>query len=258
MTTSRLAADTQGDGAAIVLIHGLTFSRKTWDPITELLARRHQVIAIDLPGHGDSDGSAADPPEVVARLHHTLETFGVERPTVVGHSAGALVATGYAATHPTAAVVNIDQPLLVAGFAAFLQQVGPSLRGSDFTAAFAPFEHSIGVHDLPEPERTRVNQTRRVSQDTVLDHWHLPLTTPPAQLQATVDEMLDAVNVPYLYLSATDVPTDIRDHLQAHLNQVDIESWPGHGHVLHLADPHRFAKRVEDFVATSASTSGGH
>lgn len=62
MSDDVLATDDRGTGPAIVLLHGLTFSRRTWDPITALLTDRHRVVTVDLPGHGDSTGSAADPP----------------------------------------------------------------------------------------------------------------------------------------------------------------------------------------------------
>jgi pimeloyl-ACP methyl ester carboxylesterase len=257
MSVSRLAVDDRGNGPAIVLLHGLTFSGETWTPIAEALLPRHRVITVDLPGHGESDGSAADPRAVVDRLHATLTAQHVHRPVVVGHSAGALLATGYASVHPTRGVVNVDQPLLVAPFAAFVQQFGAALRGPDFSAAFAPFERGIGVDRLPEPERTRVASTRDIRQDVVLDHWQLPLKTPPDALQATVDAMLDAITVPYLYLAGDILPAPVREHLQVHLQRPQIEIWPGLGHVVHLAEPKRFATLITDFAASASAASTG-
>lgn len=255
MAMGTLAADDRGDGPAVVLVHGLTFTGRTWTPIAEALLPRHRVITVDLPGHGESDGSAADPRAVVDRLHATLTALRVHRPVVVGHSAGALLATGYAAVHPTSGVVNVDQPLLVAPFAALVQQLEAALRGADFHAAFAPFERGIGVDRLPEPERTRVTRTRDIRQDVVLDHWQLPLTTPPDALQASVDGMLDAITVPYLYVGGEELPPTVREHLQAHLRRPRFEIRPGLGHVVHLAEPQRFADVVSDFAVSVGAVS---
>jgi len=257
MAVSTLAVDDRGNGPAIVLLHGLTFSRRTWTPISDALLPRHRVITVDLPGHGESDGSAADPRAVVDRLHATLETLRVHRPVVVGHSAGALMATGYASSYPTSGVVNVDQPLIVAPFAALVQQFAAALRGPDFQAAFAPFERSIGVDRLPEPERTRVARTRDIRQDVVLDHWQLPLMTQPDALQATVDAMLDTISVPYLYVGGEELPPPVGEHLQVHLQRLQIEIWPGLGHVVHLAEPKRFASLVTDFAAAVAASTTG-
>ena len=46
--------DTGGDLPAIVFIHGMTFSRQTWDPIVDRLKDRFRCLAVDLPGHGAS------------------------------------------------------------------------------------------------------------------------------------------------------------------------------------------------------------
>ncbi|WP_158296607.1 alpha/beta fold hydrolase [Nocardioides albidus] len=243
-----LAYDDAGAGPPLVLIHGLTFARQTWAPIVDALADRFRCLSIDLPGHGASTGSGAEPAVVVDRLRATLESAGVSRPVVIGHSAGALVAVGYAAQHAVAGVVDVDQPLLVGPFAALLQQREGALRGPDFATAFAPFEQSIGVHLLAEPERTRVAATRRVEQDLVLDHWALPLSTPPAEIQPLVDAMLDAIDAPFLYVSGEEVPPPVRDHLAAHLRRLELVALPGSGHLVHLAHPRRFAEAVADFA----------
>jgi pimeloyl-ACP methyl ester carboxylesterase len=250
MHATPLAVTDTGHGSPIVLIHGLTFSRHAWQPITDMLSKRHRVIAVDLPGHGDTGGSAADPALVVARLHHTLTQARAQTPVVVGHSAGALVAIGYAANHRVGGVVDIDQPLVVAPFAAMLQQLAPQLRGPNFEQAFAPFEQSIGVDRLPPGERERVSASRQVRQDLVLDHWHLPMTTKPEQVQARVDGMLDMIDVPFLYLAGEEIPAPIREHLGTHLHQVRIVTWPSNGHLVHLTQPARFATLLSQFTSS--------
>src|SRR4051812_1401244 len=49
-----------GAGAAIVLVHGIAGSNTTWDELLPVLAKTHDVIAPDLPGHGASGSSAGD------------------------------------------------------------------------------------------------------------------------------------------------------------------------------------------------------
>jgi non-heme chloroperoxidase len=52
-----LAYDDQGsgDGQSIVLIHGISMSRRYFHRQLEPLSTRHRVIAVDLRGHGDSE-----------------------------------------------------------------------------------------------------------------------------------------------------------------------------------------------------------
>jgi UDP-sulfoquinovose synthase len=60
--------DTGGDLPAVVLVHGMTFSKATWDPIVDRLRDRFRCLCVDLPGHGESTGSGADPYDVVERI----------------------------------------------------------------------------------------------------------------------------------------------------------------------------------------------
>jgi len=248
-----LAHTIVGDGDPLLFLHGLTFSRHSWDPILARLREQFTCIALDLPGHGESSGSGADLPAMVERIGRTVQDLTDQPATVIGHSAGALYATVYAAGAPVRGVVNIDQSLSVAGFAEVLRRVAPALRGPDFAAAFAPFEASIGVADLPEPERSRVQATRTVRQEVVLDHWHTPMSESPEDLQQRIDGLLDRIRSPYLWLASRATETDA-EHLLAHVDQAVIERWPDAGHVLHLADARRFCDRVEQFATECLHT----
>ncbi|WP_432558773.1 alpha/beta fold hydrolase [Granulicoccus sp. GXG6511] len=249
MTVEPLAAlDSGGDLPAILFVHGLTFAKETWDPILARLADRFRCLAVDLPGHGGSGGSGADALEVVDRIHATVVAHDVVRPVVVGHSFGALHATFYAAAHDAAGVVNVDQSLLVGPFMGLVQQLAPALRGPDFAAAFAPFVASIGVGQLPESERQRVLGTQRIDQQLVLDHWSRPLNDSPADVQAEIDGLLARVTVPYLWLTGNAVGEADKDHLMAQVPRARVETWPGLGHMVHLANPDRFAERVQAFA----------
>lgn len=241
--------DTGGDFPAIVFIHGMTFSKETWDPIVARLKDRFRCLVVDLPGHGTSTGSGADPEAVMARIHATVVLNGLLRPVVVGHSAGALHATAYGGAYDSAGVVNLDQSPRVGPFAGFIQRLAPALRGPDFGAAFEPFMASIGVERLPEPERARVLTTQRIDQQLVLDHWFKPLTASPTGLQAEIDALLDRITVPYLWLAGGPVDVADRDHLLAHIDQAHIETWSNRGHMAHLAEPDRFTARLSEFAA---------
>ena len=77
--TIELAHDIQGDGPLLVLIHGITENRHSWDPLLDDLAADHRVLRVDLRGHGDSptaDGYAVD--ELAADVH-ALAAAGAEK-----------------------------------------------------------------------------------------------------------------------------------------------------------------------------------
>jgi pimeloyl-ACP methyl ester carboxylesterase len=96
----RLSYRVAGDPAlpVLLLIHGITSSGATWDPVIPGLAEHAHVIAPDLLGHGDSDKPRADYSlgSFASSLRDLLEHLGHEHVTVVGHSLGGGVAMQFA------------------------------------------------------------------------------------------------------------------------------------------------------------------
>jgi pimeloyl-ACP methyl ester carboxylesterase len=64
--TTGLAYDDVGTGTPVVFLHGLTFDRRTWQPIVVRLDGSVRSIAIDLPAHGESAGVPAPHDEIAA------------------------------------------------------------------------------------------------------------------------------------------------------------------------------------------------
>src|SRR4051794_22938627 len=116
-----------GQGAPIVLLHGLSSQRRFWNLVVPHLLGS-PLLAVDARGHGDSDKPDVgyDLDTVAADLATALDALGWSRAVVVGHSWGAAVAATFAAHHPerTLALVCID-----GGFSS------PSVVGSDRAAA---------------------------------------------------------------------------------------------------------------------------
>lgn len=92
----------QGKGPALVLIHGVGMNGAIWQPQMAALAAGHDVIALDMPGHGGSL-LPPDPPtldDYADAVIGLLDALGIETAALVGHSMGALVATHTALAHP--------------------------------------------------------------------------------------------------------------------------------------------------------------
>ena len=112
-TATRLAYDDEGAGTPVVLLHGLTFDRRSWRPIIERLGGSVRSIAVDLPAHGESGGAPVPVEQVPGRLHELLVSLEVERPIVVGHSMSGGLAALYASAYPTRGLVSVDNGHLV-------------------------------------------------------------------------------------------------------------------------------------------------
>lgn len=110
----RLHVEDQGEGPALVLLHGTGTSGRVWDAQVADLARDHRMFAVDSRGCGRSDrptegndiaGNTAD---VLA----VIDALGLDRPVVVGSSVGAVFAIEAALAAPDriGGIVSIDGP----------------------------------------------------------------------------------------------------------------------------------------------------
>lgn len=114
-----------GHGPAIVLVHGLGSRAEHWLPTARLLARRHRVVLVDLPGHGLSEM-----PEPLT-LEHAAQALDLALATevtvpcvLVGHSVGGLVA----------AVEALDHPERVRGLVLVETALEPQITGAERAA----------------------------------------------------------------------------------------------------------------------------
>jgi len=94
--------DNGSGGETLVLIHGVGMRIEAWGPQIERLSKAHRVIAVDLPGHGSSAPLETSPelPNFVGWFSRLVDELGLDAVNVAGHSMGALIAAGFAATEP--------------------------------------------------------------------------------------------------------------------------------------------------------------
>jgi len=102
VTGARVRFVDEGQGPAVVLLHGFASSLETWEGVRPALAKDHRVIALDLKGFGWTDRPEGDySPRAQAELVFALmDQLGVKSAAVVGHSWGASVALRMALLHP--------------------------------------------------------------------------------------------------------------------------------------------------------------
>ena len=94
--------DWGGSGKPVVLLHGLASTCHIWDLVAPLLAADFSVIAVDQRGHGHSDKPeyGYEFASVSRDLLEVIQSKGLEKPVVVGHSWGADVALEFSVAYP--------------------------------------------------------------------------------------------------------------------------------------------------------------
>jgi pimeloyl-ACP methyl ester carboxylesterase len=104
-----LGYDRLGSGPPLVLLHSLGTDRCVWHPVLERLAVSRDVIALDLPGFGESPPLRVDPtPSALAdAVASFVRGLGVTRPGVAGNSLGGWVALELGVTGVASSVTAI-------------------------------------------------------------------------------------------------------------------------------------------------------
>jgi pimeloyl-ACP methyl ester carboxylesterase len=111
MKAAGIAYERAGSGAPLLVLHGTGGSRRHWAPVRSKLAAHRDLIAVDLPGHGESDPPAGDsghtPLGYAAALAAFLDDLGVDSPHVAGDSVGGWTALELAKLGRARSVVAI-------------------------------------------------------------------------------------------------------------------------------------------------------
>src|SRR5918999_293373 len=144
---NRVTYRTGGDGPLLVLIHGITSSSASWEPVLPLLGERFTVLAPDLLGHGQSDKPAGDYSlgSHACLVRDLMLALGHESGTLVGHSLGGGVAMQLAYQFPEL----LDRLVLVS-------RGGPRPRVSLFLRAVTPpLAADLGRARPDHPRRPR-------------------------------------------------------------------------------------------------------
>src|SRR5918999_1390036 len=91
-----------GDAPPLLLLHGLAATKASWLTVVPQLAKRHRVVALDLPGFGRSSKPRGtyDAPWFADQVRGVMDEMSIDRAFVAGNSMGGRVAMETAMRYP--------------------------------------------------------------------------------------------------------------------------------------------------------------
>jgi pimeloyl-ACP methyl ester carboxylesterase len=204
-----LAGESAGDGPPIVLLHGLSATRRNVVQGSRHLPRRgYRLIAYDARGHGASDPAPRyEYSDLAADLDAVLAHFDLERAALVGSSMGATTAMAFALAHPerVPALVQITPAYTgdARGGGETWEEMAAELERGDLDA-FARLAQPDGV-----PERWR-EVARDATRQRMERHEHpeavaQALREVPKSIAWTGLEPLEGLELPVLIVGSRDV-----------------------------------------------------
>ncbi len=260
--------DTAGARPTIILLHGIARHAHTFDHIAPELLRTHDVIALDMRGHGDSAWSpdgAYLVEDYVRDLEGLIAQLGLRKVSLLGNSTGGRVAQVYAGLHPD----NVDKLVV--------EDVGPE-RPQNIADAFARRveQEKNGWASEDELVAQLVTTSRRTPEPLLHTYAHFGLkkrddgaagperTAPrliwkrdPNLVKGFIETELWAsvrtITAPALYViggGSRIVPPETQQKLRDTLPNVRIVVMPGLGHYPDEEDTAGFMKIVQEFLQT--------
>lgn len=185
--------DSGGPGQPVVMLHGngAMIADLEISGIVARASRRYRTIVFDRPGYGHSDrphGRHWGPVEQAHLFHAALEALGVERPVLLGHSWGTLVALAMALEYPQ----DTGGLVLAAGY--YFPQAQAEIAALSVPAS--PIAGGVMRHTLA-PFLVRRLAPRAFSRmfaplpvtETFRQSFPLPLALRPSQIRASSEEV---------------------------------------------------------------------
>lgn len=271
----RVAYRVAGDPAlpVLLLIHGITSSSATWDPVIPALAEHAHVIAPDLYGHGGSDVPHADYSlgGFATQVRDLMETLGHDRATIVGHSLGGGVAMQFAYQY-----FEHCERLVLVDSGGFGREVSRALRAGTLpgvelilpmianrhvrNAGMAASRVLSRMPIRPRPRPSTVELARGYSSlsesptRAAFVHTLRSVVEPGGQRVSAVDRLYLAEGRPTLIVwGARDTVIPVEHAARAHevIQGSILEIFEQSEHFPHMDEPARFARVLLHFLATT-------
>ncbi|GAB1419226.1 alpha/beta hydrolase [Bacteroidales bacterium] len=99
----KIAYTVSGDGSNLIFLHGFPMDHRVWDGFIPVLESHFRVIAIDLPGFGQSEmqGHIHSMDMMAGAVNAVMEQEQIAKAVIVGHSMGGYVAMAFAGLFPS-------------------------------------------------------------------------------------------------------------------------------------------------------------
>jgi pimeloyl-ACP methyl ester carboxylesterase len=248
-----LAYEVSGDPGkpVLLLVHGGTASRRSWDLVTPALRTRHRIVAVDMRGHGQSPApeSGYSAVQLSADLHRVVDELALERVTVVGHSLGGMAAVLLAAHRPDVVkkLVLLNVPV-TPGASGAIASLEARVNSPGFFPVSQAFVAEWTLHSRPVPTSYLATQQAHVValRPVVWRQMFGELA------KADIRPVLKGIRQPTLILwGARDKLLDAAQYeaLQAGIGHARLILIDDAGHSPSSATPDRIAAEIASFAA---------
>jgi 3-oxoadipate enol-lactonase len=242
-------------GPALLFLHGIGGDAECFRPQLAYFGRAFRAIAWNMPGYG---GTPLLPrtnfPALADAVAALLDSRGVARVHLVGHSLGGMIAQEFAVRHPGSLA-----SLTLSGTTASFGRPDGDFQRDFMSRRLAPLEAGQAMADLaarlvgdligpaPDPEGMAI---------ALASMSRLPPETYRAALECVIGfdrrDVLPRIAVPTLLIAGgadTTAPAAVMERMAARIPGARFVTVPGAGHLANLEQPAAFNRILEEFLS---------
>ncbi len=249
-----IAYESLGAGSpALVFVHGWSCDRTYWSEQTEFFAADHQVVLVDLAGHGDSGRGRNDwtIPAYAQDIKAVVDDLGLGQVVLIGHSmAGSVIAeAGALMSDQVVGLIGVDTlhdieetytEEQIAGFSASME--------ANFPVAAQAFVRSMFLADADTALVASITADMSAAPPVIavssIQHY----------LGWSIVAALDSYRPQVRCINAGLWPSNI-EHGQAHCSQFTVRTMDGAGHFLFMEKPDEFNTILAEEIAALMSVT---
>lgn len=231
-------------GRAVVFLHGAGGTQDVWRFQLRRLDSRWNGLAVDLPGHGDSQGNGYGTIEEYRDfLRDLLDALGITRAAIVGHSMGGGIAQSFSLAYPerlaalvlvgTGARLRVHPDILAAIRRGDMEQAGRLISGWAYSQTSLAATVAQGAEAFAKNRSAVLEGDFRACDAFDAMHEIAAIRTPTLVICGEDDRM---------------TPVKYARFLQHQIPGAEITTIPGAGHMVMLEKPAEFNRALSTFL----------
>lgn len=232
---------TTGNSLPIVLVHGAGGSSQRWSEQLSIFDNQYNSWAMDLPGHGKSEGSLLSSIKDMAEfIDDFIGALFLEKFILVGHSMGGAIAQEYALQYPEKL-----QGLILIGTGARLRVSQEIL--DTFAAGRMPFKDVNHLYGSATPDNKREEALREMNEIPPAVYWvDFEACNKFDRIQS-----VEKIKVPSLIFVGDEdrmTPVNYSHFLKSKLLNSQLRIIKGAGHMCMQEKPTEITEEIEKFI----------
>ena len=246
----------EGQGASLIVIHGLFGSARNWKGLSKIFAQQYEVFTLDLRNHGESFHHDMMTYEVMAEdVYNFIQEMGISSAHILGHSMGGKVAMKLSHHYPQCVDKLIVADIAPVTYQHDYDEIIKAIFALDLPAITNRKNADIALTPGITDQRIRLFLLQNLAFDKEVPYWKLNWVSIKSHMDLItgfedISEYLIENESLFIRGELSDYVTqDTWFLIQRHFNNSKLHTLDSAGHWLHAEQPKAFATEILSFLS---------